>query len=117
MITDEHVLSFALGAAMIVYALMFKYGVFRGVENSTYKKIVNLEELLWGNLPENFGKGVDSISFWIALAMGIAIVANAILNLLFPTIPIVSMIFLLVALPGIMVARILMAYRYKSRIK
>jgi len=114
--TDGQIVSFALGIVLMAYAFMFKEGVFRGQMNSRFKRIINWENLVAGPLPELFLQMLDVTSFWVISLMALFCVLNGILSYLF-NVPIISMLFVVVAFPGVMLFRLFLIFKAKPKSK
>jgi hypothetical protein len=101
----KNLINLAIAFVMLLYALMFRYGYFRGKQNNKYRKTINLDEILFPGLDENLAHRVDLICFWVVLCMTMLTAINGGMSALFTSVPNVSMIFLVIAFPGVMIFR------------
>jgi len=102
-----------LGFSIFIYALMYKYGYFRGKQNNRLRKIINMDDVIFGGVDEMLAKKADTICFWICTLMACLVAANGIL---IATLKIfnISMILVLTAFPGAAIFRLAFIYFKRS---
>ncbi|MFA5162762.1 MAG: hypothetical protein WC421_11035 [Elusimicrobiales bacterium] len=115
LIENENFMSIIFGYGVMIYALMFKEGLFSGKLNTRFRKVVALEKLFFGTISESVISEADSICFKIAILMSIAIMLNGFVSLFWPLVPNISLAFAIVAFPGVMVFRMVYILYRKQR--
>lgn len=110
---EEIFMNIGLGYGIMIYAFMFKEGLFRGKLNNRFRKVINLEELFFGNISEELGKKADAICFKITFLMSICIILNGVLGLIWHSVPTISFIFMIIAFPIVIIFRFLYVYLKK----
>ncbi|MDD5491993.1 MAG: hypothetical protein PHV60_04860 [bacterium] len=113
----ENLFNIAIGVAIFIYALMYRYGYFRGKQNSRFRKIINMDEFLFPNLNEEIAHRADILSFWVCSFMAVLIVLNGIESALTSIIPNISMIFIVISFPGVLILRIIYILVKKNKSK
>jgi hypothetical protein len=111
----DRIATLILPAAILGVALMYRFGVFRGRLNSRFNKIINLDEVIFPGLEKDLADRADILCFWICITAAALMVINSVLSALFPSIPNVGLIYLLVSLPGAVLFRLIYFYKKTKR--
>jgi hypothetical protein len=100
--------------AVLIYALMFRYGYFSGKAKEP-NKIVSLDKFFPYIVDRKLSDKADVVCFWVSLAMAVLIALNGLLSFAAPKIPNIRMLFLMGAFPGAMILRfIYMGFKRKN---
>lgn len=105
----EHLFNLVFGFGLLIYALMFKYGYFRGKQNNRFNKILNMDELIFPTVTEEISQQADKICFKVAALMALLTALNGVLSYEYG-VENYSFVFFVVAFPGLMFFRTVFLY-------
>ena len=108
---DEVVFTVAFGIGIFIVGLMYKAGILSGRKNSKYRNIISFEAIIFKEVKESILIKVDNISFWICASMAILTIINGLLQNAVYWIPNITMIFVVIALLGTVIFRLIYTYR------